>query len=265
MKRSLFFVLFLMFLGLGLAMVDWKVASCDTLSNSAVGDEGSVAIENNSLNSNTNTMADFVLPQEVPDPIEPVNRVFFTFNDKLYYWLLRPAAKAYGYVVPKAFRVSLDNFMYNTLFPVRFVNSIFQGNLDKAGYELVRFLINVVIGLGGLADAADECFNMNRDYSNEDFGQTLGYYGIGEVAYLDLPFYGPSSVRDAIGDAVDTFGNPAYYLMNFWTFLGYELFYKFNKLSLNVDLYDEIKGESFDPYIAVKNYYINYRRDLIRR
>ncbi|MGB9807788.1 MAG: MlaA family lipoprotein [Thermosulfidibacteraceae bacterium] len=259
----LLLVAFLFFgtIGAKYALADDKISVDNGTSKAA-----NLSTTNETQNGINGMMEEFIVAQQdIPDPFEPVNRASFTFNDKLYYWVLRPAAKAYGYVIPEAIRKSLDNFMYNSLFPVRFINSILQGNFDKAGYEFVRFLVNVVTGLGGLADSAGECFGMDRNYSNEDFGQTLGYYGIGEVAYLYIPFYGPSTIRDVVGEVVDTFGNPAYYVMSLWTFFGYEAFYRFNKFSLDVDLYDEIKKESFDPYIAVRNYYINYRRELIRR
>lgn len=209
-------------------------------------------------------MTDF-MPQEVADPIEPVNRVMFNLNDKLYYWFLKPIATGYSYVLPYPIRQSIDNLIYNTLFPIRFANSLLQFRIDKAGYEILRFFINLIMGIGGLADAAYECFGLGRDFAMEDMGQTLGYWGVSEVAFLYLPFYGPSSVRDTAGDIVDAFFNPLYYAFNFWTFLGVDLFYRFNKLSLDLDFYDEIKRESFDPYIAFKNYYVNYRRNLIRR
>jgi len=88
----------------------------------------------------------------VADPLEPFNRAVFHFNDKLYFWFLKPAARGYNYVFPEDFRICVRNFFVNLLFPVRFVNSILQGNFRGAGIELSRFMVNSTLGLGGLFD-----------------------------------------------------------------------------------------------------------------
>ncbi len=198
---------------------------------------------------------------EVSDPFEPVNRAFFGFNDRFYYWFLRPVGKGYSKVVPEPVRRSIDNFLHNLMTPIRMVNDLLQLKLKKFVIEFARLLANTTVGVGGLFDPAAKWFNLPRQ--DEDFGQTLGTWGVGEIAYVDWPVLGPSDVRDSTGDIVDSFFDPLYYLLNFWTYVGVRGFYEFNRFSFNVDMYHEIKEESFEPYVAVRNMYIQHRRYLV--
>ena len=91
---------------------------------------------------------------EIADPLEPFNRAMYHFNDKLYFWVLKPVARGYGKVVPEVVRVSVSNFFANLAFPIRFVNCLLQANLEGAAVELGRFTVNTLWGIGGLLDLA---------------------------------------------------------------------------------------------------------------
>ena len=137
----------------------------------------------------------------IADPVEPWNRAMYHFNDKLYFWVLKPVTKVYKAGVPEGFRGLMSNFYRNIKAPVRIVNNMLQGKPKYAGLELSRFLINSTVGVGGLRDCATDCFGINgRD---ADFGQTLGKYGVGFGFYIVWPFLGPSSPRDTVGWAAD--------------------------------------------------------------
>ena len=150
-------------------------------------------------------------PPSMPDPLEPVNRAFFQFNDKLYFWVLKPVAQGYSKVVPKRARVSVRDFFYNLRFPIRFVSCLLQADLPCAGSEVSRFTVNTIWGVGGLLDPASSeqlAIGKNR----VDLGQTLGVYGLGHGFYIVWPVLGPSSARDSISLAVDYFLSPPGYI-----------------------------------------------------
>jgi phospholipid-binding lipoprotein MlaA len=210
---------------------------------------------------------DFYDDENIPeveyyDPLEPMNRVFFELNDKLYYWILSPANTAYTAVLPIEIRYSLGNFVANLASPIRFVNSLLQLKFSDAGAVLSRFVINSTLGVYGFGDAAMVEFEiMPRD---EDFGQTLGYWGVGEGLYLCLPVIGPSSVRDGIGFAGDVYTHPmVYFVDDLWVSGGYYVASRVNLLSLNPDIYEDLKKYSLDPYVSMRQVYLDYRRKKI--
>ncbi len=200
--------------------------------------------------------------ETIPDPFEPVNRAFFHVNDKLYFWILKPAAKGYSKVVPEPVRRSLDNFLYNLMTPIRMINELLQLKFKKFVKEFARCLANTTVGVGGLFDPAGKWFNLPRQ--DEDFGQTLGVWGVKEIFYIDWPVLGPSCARDTTGTIVDAFMDPLFYLLNQWTYIGVKAFYEFNQLSFKIGEYEEIKEDAFDPYISLRNIYFQYRRHLIK-
>ncbi len=191
------------------------------------------------------------------DPLEPVNRAIFVFNDRLYFWVLKPVARGYGFVVPEPLRIGIRNAFTNILMPVRFVNSLLQGKVKGAGRELARFVVNSTIGMGGLFDTAKNDWHIPP--SDEDTGQTLGTYGLGHGAYLVLPFFGPSSVRDAVGLGGDTLLNPLWYLLDFQTGLEVTAAKTINNTSLKIGDYESIKAMAIDPYLAIRDGYIQHR------
>jgi phospholipid-binding lipoprotein MlaA len=200
----------------------------------------------------------------VADPMEPVNRFFFSFNDKLYFWLIKPVARGYAAVIPVSARECVDNFFFNLRMPIRLVNSIMQGKLRRSGEEFSRFAVNTTIGIGGLWDPARDWFNLSP--SHEDMGQTLGKYGIGEGIYICWPFLGPSNLRDSLGLAGDYFLDPVNYLTinnEAPEALGLKAGDTINHTSLRLGDYEALIEGSFDPYSAIRDGYIQSRRSKI--
>jgi len=201
---------------------------------------------------------------EVYDPLETFNRGMFWFNDKLYFYLLKPLARGFRYV-PEPWRVSLKNFFLNLKAPVRIVNSALQGKFADAGNELTRFATNTTLGIGGLFDVSKEHFGITM--KDEDTGQTLGYYGIGTGPYLVLPFFGPSNFRDGIGMLADSRMDLAYYIWgkdkSNYDYLGVLVVNAINNLSLDKDTYEGVKKDALDPYLFVRDAYAQYRQNLV--
>lgn len=197
----------------------------------------------------------------IPDPLEPLNRAVFTFNDKAYFWVMKPVAQVYGAVIPELARVSVKNFFANVTMPIRFVNNLLQGKLRNAGVELLRFTINTTLGMGGLFDTADG-FSLRPH--NEDLGQTLGTYGLGQGFYLVLPILGPSSLRDAAGLAGDSFLDPVNYVDGWEVVLGAKTLKAENAVSLRIGQYEELKESALDPYVSFRNGYAQYRAHQVR-
>ncbi|PIY20657.1 MAG: VacJ family lipoprotein [Deltaproteobacteria bacterium CG_4_10_14_3_um_filter_60_8] len=201
----------------------------------------------------------------VYDPLESINRKFFLFNDRLYFWAFNPTAKAYAAVVPKDVRSAFSHAVGNLIFPVRFCNCLLQGKVRQAGVELGRFSVNTTLGLVGLTDPAADVFGLPPPPA-EDLGQSMGVYGVGSGVYLCLPFYGPANLRDAAGLFGDYLITPAFYLTagNFEAGASYYLTDLVNNLSLNLGEYEKFKEESFDPYVAMRNAYQQNRANEIR-
>jgi len=135
------------------------------------------------------------------DPLAPVNRVVFRFNDALDRYLLEPVARGYDKVVPDRVEGWISNFFNNLFFPVTFTNCVLQAKPQAATQSLARFIINTTAGIGGFGDPASM---LDVPAPNEDFGQTLGYWGVGPGPYLVLPLFGPSDLRDSVGMVADS-------------------------------------------------------------
>jgi phospholipid-binding lipoprotein MlaA len=199
---------------------------------------------------------------EVNDPLEPLNRAIFIFNDKVYFWVLKPTKNAYAAVVPRDIRSSLGNAFANIGAPVRFINSLLQGKIEDAGIELSRFLINSTLGVLGLGDPASRDFDIEP--RTADFGQTLGIWGVGEGVFICLPFLGPSTVRDSFGFVGDVYLHPVPYLSDSFTFdMAYLAVSRVNLMSITPDVYEELKRLSLDPYVAARQAFYDYRRTVV--
>lgn len=200
----------------------------------------------------------------VSDPLEPVNRVFFAFNDKLYFWVLKPVSRGYAMVVPQAVRKCAGNFFFNLKTPVRLVNNVLQAKFARSGVELARFAVNSTVGVVGLWDPARSWLKLSP--SDEDFGQTLGKYGVGEGVYLCWPIFGPANLRDSLGLAGDYFLDPISYLsMNGEGEEALEIKSgdTVNRTSLRIGDYEAFKEATFDPYSAMRDSYTQSRRSRI--
>jgi len=200
----------------------------------------------------------------ISDPLEPMNRFFFEFNDVIYEWALKPITDGYIWVVPEELRMSFGNFFYNLAMPIRLLNSLLQGDFGGAGITLSRFTINSTLGIYGLADVAGIEFGILP--RRADFGQTLGKWGVGEGIYFCWPVFGPSNVRDSFGMVVDAYTHPIPYFHESRALdAGYYISDKVNKISLNPDFYEDLKRFSLDPYIASRHAFFEYRRAFIAR
>jgi len=200
----------------------------------------------------------------IPDPLEPMNRIFFHFNDKLYFWVLKPVASGYKAVIPQRVRVSVRNFFSNLTTPVRLVNCLLQANMKGAGTETGRFLLNTTLGVAGFLDPAKKEFNLEK--KEEDLGQTLGVWGLGPGIYINWPILGPSSLpRDTAGFVGDLFLDPQTYLITSTPVnLAVRSYDRVNDTSLRIGDYEDMKKDAIDPYVAVKDIYDQYRRNKIK-
>jgi phospholipid-binding lipoprotein MlaA len=201
---------------------------------------------------------------KIADPLQPMNRAFFHFNDRLYSWVLKPVAKAYKTVAPADFRVSVRLFFQNLRFPIRGANNLFQGKFKRAGVETGRFLINSTVGIAGLFDPAGKEWRL-RAY-HEDLDQTLGFYGLPMGIYLHWPIFGPSSIRGTIGQLGDN-----YLYVSPWGYLGtpglslaVRSYETVNATSLRLGEYEDFKKAAFDPYLSFRDAYVENRRASIK-
>ena len=144
----------------------------------------------------TLSVEDDVQRQLASDPFEGINRSVYAFNDKADKFVLKPAAKAYNYVLPKPVKKGVNNFFGNLEEPLNVVNNLLQGKFDRALASTFRFTVNSTIGILGLVDVAK---TLAVEPAKEDFGQTMAAWGVGPGPYLMLPLLGPSNLRDGFG------------------------------------------------------------------
>ena len=202
----------------------------------------------------------------IADPIEPWNRAMYYFNDKFYFWLLKHVTQGYKHVVPEDIRVVFVNFYENITAPIRMVNHLLQGRPGNAGTELGRFLINSTMGAGGLRDCAGDCFGIKGQKA--EFGQTLGRYGVGFGFYLVWPILGPSCPRDTIGWLGDLALTPTTYMSPHYagieTTVGMRVHDGINDLSFHLGEYETVKKAAIDPYVAIRDGYVQHRNRVIK-
>jgi phospholipid-binding lipoprotein MlaA len=194
----------------------------------------------------------------ISDPIEPFNRAMFHFNDKFYFWALKPVSQGYGWIVPEFARVSVQNFFYNLRFPMRFASFLLQADFTSSAQELGRFTINTIWGIGGLFDIASD---KKLDLPKKDIylGQTLGVYGIGHGFYIVWPIVGSSSARDSIELVGEYYLYPVSYIQPWTTWLSVRSYEVVNYTSLNIGDYESLKKAAIDPYEATRDAYVQYR------
>jgi phospholipid-binding lipoprotein MlaA len=198
------------------------------------------------------------------DPWEKFNEKMFEFNRQADRFVLKPVAKVYSVILPEPFEVMIGNGFDNMAFVPRLVNSLLQGKFGGAGRELSRFLINSTLGIGGLFDAA-KYYGIEK--SREDFGQTLGFWGVTPGPFLVVPFLEPMTVRDGIGRGVDSLMNPLSYvgpIPFFWTGVALKLGEIVNDRALNLDLFQGFEESVVDLYSAVRHGYLRRREQLIK-
>ena len=201
--------------------------------------------------------------QTVADPLYYFNYAMYGVNDFLYFYALKPLAQGYKFVVPTVARRGVKNFFHNLLFPVRFINCLLQGKVDAAGEEFGSFFVNSTIGVLGFNDFAQK--HMGLAPHMEDLGQTLATYHIGDGFYLVLPILGPSTFRDTVGQVGDMFANPVNYVSPWELSWGLKGVSTLNRTSFRIGDYEALKEASLDPYVAIRNAYIQNRRSLIKK
>lgn len=199
---------------------------------------------------------------QVADPFSLWNRAMFHFNDRLYFWVIKPLARGYKTVTPDFFRTGVKNFFHNITTPVRMVNCILQAKGDAAVREFSRFIINSTIGVLGFGSPADK-YPEFASPDEEDLGQTLARYGIGNGFYIVWPILGPSTLRDTIGMAGDFYLNPVNYVEPAEASMGIKGFDKINATSFRIGDYESFKKAAIDPYLAFREAYLQFREKKV--
>ena len=217
--------------------------------------------------------------KEIFDPLSGYNTVMTEFNDGFYVYVLDPVARGYEWAMPDLAQRGVKNFFHNLLFPIRFVNNALQLKPINAGEELFRFIINSTVGIFGLWDPAKEWFDLEAH--EEDFGQTLGYYGVGGGFHIVLPFLGPSNLRDMFSLYPDMQMDPVYYIENRpynlpkkeGEYLGMSrqavqqtnllILKTVNQESLRIGQYENLKKDAIELYPFLRDVYEQNRAKLI--
>jgi len=194
-------------------------------------------------------------PRSPKDPFERWNRGVYKFNDVLDRGVAKPVARTYVRFVPQPVRSGVSNFFGNLETPTVMVNDALQGKFRAAANDLGRFLLDSTVGVGGLLDPATQ---IGMDRNDEDFGQTLGVWGVHAGPFLELPLLGPSDMRDAPARLVDAYSNPAQYIKN--TDVKYGL-YGLRLVKTRADLLplDRTLKGVFDPYAFIRDAYLQQR------
>jgi phospholipid-binding lipoprotein MlaA len=203
----------------------------------------------------------------INDPLEPTNRAIFAFNNFLDRIILEPIAKGYRYITPKPVRTGISNFLKNLSSPIIFANDLLQGEPRRSGTTVARFAVNTTVGILGIFDVAS---NMGLPYHNEDFGQTLAVWGIGEGPYLMVPLLGPSNPRDLTGKIADIFLDPANYAiaesdddtLNYIA-TGRAVMSAITSREQLLDTLTELRKSSVDYYATIRTLYRQTRNNEI--
>ncbi len=201
------------------------------------------------------------------DPLEPVNRAVFEFNDGADRFVFKPVAEGYKRVLPGFVQAGIRNFFSNLGDPWIAVNQLLQGKVELALSDGWRFIVNSTFGLGGLLDVATD---MRLPKHAEDFGQTLGVWGVDTGPYLVLPFWGPSSVRDGVGLIADSYGYLPWRLPD-WLDFSHRVAWQNSLLALDyvnrrvqlLDTTNLLEEAALDRYAFVREAYFQRRRNLV--
>ncbi len=200
----------------------------------------------------------------VSDPLSDYNSAMTSFNDKVIIYALTPVSEAYAYVVPQPLRLGVSNFIHNINFPVRLINNLLQLKFQNSSDEIERFIINSTVGLAGLMDPAKNHMKIPILPHNEDFGQTLGHYGVGSGFHIVLPFFGPSNVRDLAGITLDAYASPLVNVKGWENYkipnnlgqsIGIVTVHLINKNSLHLGEYESLKKDAIDLYPFLRDVY----------
>ena len=212
-----------------------------------------------------------VLPESVPDPLEPANRIIYAFNKGLMTGAVKPTAKIFRFIIVKPVRKGIDNFGKNITYPGRLINNLLQGRWAGARDETYRFGCNTTVGVAGFVDVASK---WNIPKADADFGQTFGQWGWNPQFYVMLPIFGPSNERDTIGLAADTAANPLTYIAPYptrtpgyltyvspYTYISYGILY--NDLTDTVDDYVRVAQSEMDAYSELQYAWTFVRKNRV--
>jgi phospholipid-binding lipoprotein MlaA len=194
------------------------------------------------------------------DPLEGFNRASYKFNDALDRALLKPAAKGYKAVTPDFVETGVTNFFSNLAQPTVIINDLLQGKFKAGLNDTGRFLLNSTVGIGGLFDPASPA---GLDRNDEDFGQTLGKWGVPSGAYLMVPFFGPSTVRDGFGSAVGVYTDPVHYVERDAIRYGLQGVDLIDSRARRLPLEDTL-NQAFDKYTFIKNAFLQQREYAVK-
>jgi len=198
-----------------------------------------------------------------PDPSDPwerMNRGTFRFNEGADRWVIEPIAKGMDFVLPDPVERAIRKFYENSMIPVHFLNAILQFKPVTAIEDLARFVVNTTIGVAGFFDPAT---HFGLEAHHEDFGQTLGYWGVPPGPYLVLPLLGPSSPRDTVGLVADSASLVYPWFVTIYVSSSISVFRQLNRRSLAIDEIAAERQAALDYYVAVRNAYLNYRENLV--
>ena len=194
------------------------------------------------------------------DPFEPLNRGIYQFNDGVDTVLFKPLAEVYQAVLPQFVRTGVGNFFSNLQDVIVALNNLLQGKVTDAGMDLCRIIVNSTVGLLGLIDVGTD---MGLEKHQEDFGQTLGRWGMGTGPYIVIPFLGPSTARDGIGLIVDWKTEPLTYLEpNRHRNVAYGVFFVNRRAEL-LSASKILEIAALDPYEFVRDAYLQRRRNMV--
>ena len=189
------------------------------------------------------------------DPFEPLNRATFAFNDALDRVAVRPVVRGYRRVAPQSVETGVSNFFANSKIPVTLFNDALQGKFRAAIVDGSRFLLNTTLGIGGLFDPASAA---GLDRNDEDFGQTLGHWGVSTGPYLMVPLLGPYTLRDGLGTLADDFAHPRQYLGDASTRYALWAAEKLDRRARLLDA-DVVLQRTGDKYVFVRSAYLQRR------
>jgi phospholipid-binding lipoprotein MlaA len=251
----------------GLALGYLLCATCVPLAAFAADNSTQATSPNTSTPPTGDTAPDNTgLQAEESDPLEPFNSAMFTFNLKVDDYVLHPVASGYAKVVPQGGREAIGRALDNVRVIPRFANNAFQLRIPQAGTEVARFGINTTVGLLGLFDPADKWFGLKEH--PDDFGLTLRYYHVPTGPYLMIPFFGPSTIGDAVGRVADGFMNPLSYFVPWYVSLaatgGQTIAEAVNYRSLHLDQFEQADRYAIDLYGAVQDAYLQERDNRVK-
>jgi phospholipid-binding lipoprotein MlaA len=198
-------------------------------------------------------------PRSPQDPWESWNRGVYRINDKLDRAVAKPVARAYVRHVPSPIRTGVSNFFSNLGTVRTMINDALQAKFKAAANDLARLALNTTVGIGGIFDPATSA---GLDRNNEDFGLTLGHWGVHAGPFLELPILGPSSLRDGPSKVADYFANPLHYVKNNYVSYGLWVPWAIDARAALLPLDDTI-AHAFDPYAFIRDAYLARRAYLV--